>query len=422
MIKIKLARKTHPPYDKQCVEKLLRILERGSSEWNRWRSSHRGEYIDLRGISLFGRDTSFRGVNLSEANLSDSNLARVDFEEADLSACYATDADFQGANLRGANLQGAYLVECDFAFAYLTNADLRLTELSNSMFMSAECDGANFQKAKLHSTQVVWGSLARAILAQADFSDSILREADLSNADLTCAHLDGVSLVEANLQGANLDGCHVFGTSVWKSNLHECKQSNLVITPEDEPGITVDNLKVAQFIYMILNDNDIRDVIDTITSKVVLIIGRFTAERKAVLDAIRDELRRWNYTPVMFDFARPASKNFIETVNTLAGMSRFIIADLTDAKVVIQELHTIVRQFPSVPVKPLLLKGAEPTAVLLDFMDYPTFLTIHQYADETELLKSIDEKIIAPAEAKANEIQERRKKAEQMLRDLRSKV
>jgi hypothetical protein len=35
----------------------------------------------------------------------------------------------------------------------------------------------------------------------------------------------------------------------------------------------------------------IREVIETITSKVVLILGRFTSERKAVLDALRAALR-----------------------------------------------------------------------------------------------------------------------------------
>ena len=41
-----------------------------------------------------------------------------------------------------------------------------------------------------------------------------------------------------------------------------------------------------------LHNQKIRDVIDTITSKAVLILGRFTPERKAVLDALREELRR----------------------------------------------------------------------------------------------------------------------------------
>jgi hypothetical protein len=61
--------------------------------------------------------------------------------------------------------------------------------------------------------------------------------------------------------------------------------------------------------YLLLHNEKIRDVIDTITSKVVLILGRFTAERKAVLDALRDELRNHNYLAVLFDFDKSASQN-----------------------------------------------------------------------------------------------------------------
>ena len=119
-------------------------------------------------------------------------------------------------------------------------------------------------------------------------------------------------------------------------------QSNLVITPEDESAIQVDNLEVAQFIYLLLNNEKIRDVIDTITSKVVLILGRFTPERKVVLDAIRDELRKRDYLPVLFDFEKPASKDLTGTISTLANMARFIIADLTDPSSVPHELARLV--------------------------------------------------------------------------------
>lgn len=81
-------------------------------------------------------------------------------------------------------------------------------------------------------------------------------------------------------------------------------QRDLVITPDHQPAVTVDDLKVAQFIYLLLANPNIRAVIDTITSKVVLILGRFTEERKAVLDALRDELRNHKLTPVVFDLGR----------------------------------------------------------------------------------------------------------------------
>lgn len=63
-------------------------------------------------------------------------------------------------------------------------------------------------------------------------------------------------------------------------NLEDAIQSDLLITNKDEPIITVDSLDVAQFIYLLLNNYKIRDVINTVTSKTVLILGRFTPERK----------------------------------------------------------------------------------------------------------------------------------------------
>jgi hypothetical protein len=93
------------------------------------------------------------------------------------------------------------------------------------------------------------------------------------------------------LAQANLTDCQIYGISAWDIQLEEAKQNNLVITLEGQPTITVDNLEVAQFIYLLLNNPKIRDVIDTIAKKATLILGRFTSERKPVLEAIRTALR-----------------------------------------------------------------------------------------------------------------------------------
>ena len=64
---------------------------------------------------------------------------------------------------------------------------------------------------------------------------------------------------------------------VIKSTIHkETNQTNLIIDPPRMSSITVDNLEVAQFIHLLINNEKIRDVIDAITSKMVLILGRFT--------------------------------------------------------------------------------------------------------------------------------------------------
>ena len=167
--------------------------------------------------------------------------------------------------------------------------------------------------------------------------------------------------------------------------------------------------EVGQFIYLMLNNTKIRNVLDTITSKVVLILGRFTPERKVVLDALREELRSHNYTPVIFDFDKPASRNLTETVSTLAQMARFVIADLTDAKSIPQELQRIVPDLPSLPVQPVILDSQYEYAMFKDFLDYPWVLLPYRYSDSQSLVSSLGANVIGPAVAKSAEIEERRR-------------
>ena len=88
-----------------------------------------------------------------------------------------------------------------------------------------------------------------------------------------------------------------------------------------------------------------------------MILGRFTPERKPILDVIKDELRARDYPPILFDFKRPSSRDTRETVSTLAHMARFVIADITDARSIPAELESIVYQLLSVPVQPLILSS-----------------------------------------------------------------
>ena len=160
--------------------------------------------------------------------------------------------------------------------------------------------------------------------------------------------------------------------------LEGAKQRDLVITKPYEPEITVDNLEVAQFIYLLLHNEKIRDVIDTVTSKVVLILGRFTPERKAVLDALREELRGHNYLPVLFDFPETESRDLTETVSLLARMARFIIADLTNPSSIPKELEAIVPSL-AIPVQPLIESSARPFAMFKDYWKYDWVLPVYRY-------------------------------------------
>ena len=279
------------------------------------------------------------------------------------------------------NLSGHALSGESFSKQNLSEANLSETDLSETDFSEANLSKANLDGANLHG-------------------------ANLSGADLSGANLNRTELIGTDISGANLTGSSIYGIAAWDVKLtSDTRQENLIITPPDEPAITVDNIKVAQFIYLLLNNEEIRHVIDTITSKAVLILGRFTPERKIILDRLREELRRRHYVPIMFDFDKPKSRDTIETIRTLAGMSKFIVADLTDAKSVIQEMQAIVPDFPSVPVRFIIIKSQEEPGMFDHLRNFRSVVTgAFKYENNEEVIRSINESILEPVEAKLKEL------------------
>jgi hypothetical protein len=238
--------------------------------------------------------------------------------------------------------------------------------------------------------------------------------ANLTGANLTGADLTEARLVETNLINATLTDCRLYGISAWNVKLNgRTKQQGLIITPSWEPAITVDNLKVAQFVYLLLHNENIRDVIDTVGKRGVLLLGRFTEGRLAVLERLRDELRNRGYLPIVFNFDKPETKDFTETVRLLAGLSRFVIADVTNPRSAPLELQATVPEI-MVPFLPIIEEGQEPFSMLTDLWikhrDW-VFEPIY-YSSLDKLVGALDKEIIGPAEVRCDELLIR--KAEKM--------
>jgi uncharacterized protein YjbI with pentapeptide repeats len=374
-------------------ENHLAILKKGVEAWNEWRQENPSIKPNLCFADLIR--TNLIGANLGGANLSGTKLNEAKLKKANLFFAYLAHANLSGADLSEANLTNANLDE-----ANLTNANLSEADLFGAFLFNANLEGADLRSADLFSANLANANLSKANLEGADLFCANISGANLSGADLSITNM-----INVDLRYANLSGCRVYGVSAWNARVEEANQSNLVITPYGEPVITVDNLEVAQFIYILLHSEKIRNVIDTITSKVVLILGRFSKDRKLVLDAIREELRERDYLPILFDFEKPKSRNITETIKILAGMARFVIADITDAKSIPQELQAIVPDFPSVPVQPIILSSDFEYGMFDDFRRYPWVLEIHQYNDIDDLLKELGEKVVVPAENRAKELQ-----------------
>lgn len=366
-------------------EEQLKILRQGVAAWNIWRKANPEKRINL-------EEADLRGMNLGWANFSGAYLYKANLNMAYLGWANLNRVILNRADLGMANLHGATINNADFNWAYLGNADLSGTNIIESEFFQANLGGADLSDSKLNNVNFNWANLNCA---------------NLSRSDLHRANLFMTDMAGTNLEGANITSCMVHGIAAWRLKLKGATQKDLIITLPWEPIITVDNLEVAQFIHLLLYNEKIRHIIDTITSKVVLILGRFTLERKAILDAIREELRKRDYVPILFDFSKPDSRDFTETVTTLAHMARFIIADITDPQSIPLELQAIIPDL-AVPVQPLLAEGSKEFSMFRDLgRKYHWVLQVHIYKSLDDLCSSLGEKVILPAEAKVNELRNR---------------
>ena len=295
------------------------------------------------------------------------------------------------ANLSGADLSGARLVEAHLSKANLSEANLSEANLVEANLVEANLSGADHRGANLDGAH--------------------LEAANLSGADLSGADLQCCPLVDTNLTNADITGCYVWGVSAWGVKLEGTKQQNLFITRYDEPSVTVDNIEVAQFVHLLLHNEKIRDIIDTVGKKGVLLLGRFTEGRMEILERLREKLRSLGFVPMVFNFDKPETKDFTETVRLLANLSKFVIVDITNPRSTPLELQAAVPDY-MIPFAPILQEGEEPFAMLVDLQNkYDWVLQpIFSYPSVERLIEGLEDKIVRPAEAKFNELQARRTK------------
>lgn len=331
-----------------------------------------------------------RGVDLSLVDEVD--LRRVDLGGIDL----------RSARLSGATLSGTHLWQ-----ARLNNADLRYASLD-----MAELNYADLRGAKLGLSRLVAANLTQVRAEGASFRD----------ANLSHAILNG-----AQFQGADLTGARVAGTSVWSIGLDASTRQNGLIVDAwvdpledvvDDAGAAIENIVVrtdhieaAHLLSLINNRKKLKTVIDALTARVVLLLGRFGPRHKAILNALGHKLAEFGYSPVLFDFAEPDDRDLIETVALLAGLSRFVIADLSRPRSTPLESLLVAPQL-MVPFASIIRQDEQPFSMFRSLQaKYDWVLPTWRYRSQTHLMRRLKTEIVDPCEEMRVRLRRRRRAA-----------
>ena len=389
-------------------EEQLAILRQGVDVWNKWREEKYGELVDLSGADLSKADLAYanlQNADLRHANLSNAKLWMSHLCDTNLRYANLVKADLRHADLRGAKLQGTTLIEANLQEANLQKADLSGSTLRKADLYKADLSSTNFYQAHLSSADLTDANLQDANLLNTLLDATNFMGADLTGAFICDAILRNTNLFQTKIENATISKCYVYGVNVWGLVGEFKEQEDLIITAPGESVITVDNIEIAQFIYLILNNQKIRRVLDTLTSKTVLILGRFKdPQRKAVLDALRNKLREFDLLPIVFDFERPTDQDFTETIKTLAGLCYFVIADVTNPKSSPLEMQATVPDY-QIPFVPIIQEGEQPFSMMANLQTkYNWVLGTIAYDSVETLIEILKPHIIDPAIKKHDEL------------------
>lgn len=149
------------------------------------------------------------------------------------------------------------------------------------------------------------------------------------------------------------------------------------------------------------------EIMSELSKRRVLILGRFTGRRLAVLKGIKAYLEKHpnRYIPELFTFRKPDSRDLIEAIIGFAALSRFVIADLSEPKSVQSELEPIVRYFQSVPVVPVINRTGKEYATFSSLLRSANVVkpTV-RYRNLDDLEEKLKNQVVPLAEKKLLEV------------------
>jgi uncharacterized protein YjbI with pentapeptide repeats len=398
----------------QILKESLR--QRSPRFWNRWRTHNPKVVPDLRGLWFAGGVA--RGFNLRRARLDGGRFERADLAGVHLEGASLRDAHFwhadltnvraDGANLSGANLRGADLAHASFRDATALPRESRGTSFTHANLRQADFTSASMPEARLSDADLTQARFDRANLKGALFNDAILDGTSLVGADISGAHIYGAFVRRLAIDETTRQDGLFLDIHVWERNRAAPRRKQYGANLSAVEVVEVDDIQLAQFHNIVDEWGSVGRLLSATTKRVVLILGRFRPARKRVLNALAAALRRRGKVAVVFDFPSPQDREVSDTVRFIAGMSEFIVVDMTDASSVPLELQATIPDL-MVPVLPIVKSGQPVFSMFSDLQR--RYFWIQQpvsYDSAQQLVEHVDDGIIVRARQAAEEIRARR--------------
>lgn len=365
----------------QTEENILALLNKGANSWNSWIEDLKKNVHNIKLRS----DKSLRNYQAYQISFSIATFPKMKFGRS-----VFTKYNFSRLKIQSSEFDNVEFNECNFFETQFNNSIFKKCVFNNCSFKKTYFIDANLSSSTFNNCMFIGSNLSKTNQYQTTYH----------NCTLLYTYLMFAHLVETYFYKSTIDSCKIYGVSTWGIKVEDSISKNLIITKHSDADseISVDNIEIAQHIYMLIDNKKIRNLITTLTSKVILILGRFTDARLDILEAIKDNIRNQGYIPMLFTFTPSTNRDLIETIFLMASISRMVFADITDPSSVSHEISEIVKNFPSLTVQPLLFdpvsddeeqEEVKEYATIEHFKNYTWFKNTFKYYSKSHLTSKI---------------------------------
>ena len=333
---------------------------------------------------------TFSHCPMDSVTIEHTSADDVGFESSDLQRARLRDVDVNGCRFRGGSLRNA-----DLWLARFRNGEFRQTEMGwltasggsfdSVQFFDTELDGARFLSVGFRGASFENVQLPHSVWSDIKLEDSRWRNVDLRHA----------SFFRVNCDGASFENCNVFGLGVCELAGQLRRESRLLCGEGPDP-LLLNDLRFAPFLHELAYEDAFGRVVEALTAKFVLILGRFTDDRKPILDRLRRALRHFGYVPHLVDY--DCKQSWLHVVKTAAMCSRFVIADLTEPRSVPAEVVEILRLRETLIVAPIVQAGYDEPPIFGELRATGQLLTKYEYRDADVLIRHLATAVIEPCE------------------------
>lgn len=346
------------------------LMSKGEVSWNRWINelTRNRPTIEAYSYERVGKSTikhiSFKIAEFPTLELESISLSNYNFSRLKICNSKFSRIIFENCIFFKTQLDYSQFVNCKFINCNFTNCSLLGSNLNFSIFIKCNFSNGNLSKSENYKTY-------------------------FEKCTFVSVNLMWSRLIETKFQNSTLFNVKIYGASIWEPIVIDSTIKDLIITKKKQSEIKVDDLEIAQFLYMFISNEKIRNIITSLTSKVVLILGRFTNERLEILEGIKKRLTELGFIPVLFTFSPSPNRDITETIQLIANISKLVIADITDPKSIPQELSHIIPNHPSLPVQPIMVKGTMEYGMYEHWKRYSWVKDVFEYRNINHLINDL---------------------------------